>query len=189
MTIYKSDKLRNVVLVGHGGAGKTSVAEAMVFDTGAVNRLGRVDDGTSISDWDDEERRRGMSINTSLLPCEWQGHKLNVIDTPGYMDFIGEVISGVRVADAAVIVLDSVGGVEVGTEQAWYYADQRKLPRLAFVNKMERENVEYAGVVAQIASKFDVAAVPIQLPIGSQTDFRGVIDLLTQKAYLGEKGT
>ncbi len=188
MTIYKSDRLRNVVLLGHGGAGKTSLAEAMLFDTGAVNRLGRVDDGTSISDWDDEERRRQMSINTSLIPCEWQDHKLNIIDTPGYMDFVGEVISGVRVADAAVVVLDSVGGVEVGTEQVWHYADGRKLPRLAFVNKMERENVDYGRVVDQIAAKFGVVAVPINLPIGSQAEFKGVVDLLTRKAYLGEQG-
>jgi elongation factor G len=188
MAIYKSDELRNVVLLGHGGAGKTSLAEAMLFDTGAVNRLGRVDDGTSISDWDDEERRRQMSINTSLIPCEWQDHKLNIIDTPGYMDFVGEVISGVRVADAAVVVLDSVGGVEVGTEQVWHYADGRELPRLAFVNKMERENVDYGQVVDQITAKFGVVAVPINLPIGSQAEFKGVVDLLTQKAYLGEKG-
>jgi elongation factor G len=189
MTIYSSDKLRNVVLLGHGGAGKTSLVEAMLFDTGAVNRLGRVDDGTSISDWDDEERRRGMSINASLVPCEWQDHKLNMIDTPGYMDFVGEVIGGVHVADAAVVVLDSVGGVEVGTEQVWHYASQENLPRMAFVNKMERENVDYAGVVAQIASKFDVVAVPLHLPIGSQADFKGIVDLLAQKAYLGEKAT
>ncbi len=188
MTIYKSDRLRNVVLLGHGGAGKTSLAEAMLFDTGAVNRLGRVDDGTSISDWDDEERRRQMSINTSLIPCEWQDHKLNIIDTPGYMDFVGEVISGVRVADAAVVVLDSVGGVEVGTEQVWHYADGRKLPRLAFVNKMEREYVDYGRVVEQIAAKFGVVAVPINLPVGSQAEFKGVVDLLTRKAYLGEQG-
>jgi elongation factor G len=187
MTIYKSDRLRNVVLLGHGGSGKTSLAEAMLFDTGAVNRLGSVDDGTAVSDWDDEERRRKMSINASLIPCEWQGFKLNVLDTPGYMDFVGEVISAVRVADAALVVLDSVGGVEVGTEQVWHYADRHKLPRLAFVNKMERENVDYAGVVAQITAKFDAIAVPLQLPIGGQADFKGVVDLLTQKAYLGEK--
>ena len=189
MTIYKSDQLRNVVILGHGSTGKTSLVEAMLFNTGAVNRLGRVDDGTSVADWDDEERRRRMSINASLIPCEWQGHKLNVIDTPGYMDFIGEVISAVRVADAAVVVLDSMGGVEVGTEQVWHRADERKLPRLAFVNKMERENVRYASVVDQIAAKFGVAAVPLQLPLGSQAEFKGVVDLLTQKAYLGDKAT
>jgi elongation factor G len=189
MAIYGSDKLRNVALVGHGGSGKTSLAEALLFDTGAVNRLGRVDDGTSVSDWDEEERRRGMSINTSVIPCEWQGHKLNIIDTPGYMDFVGEIIGALRVADSVLVVLDSVGGVEVGTDQAWHYADAQSLPRVVFVNKMERENVDYAKVVDQISSKFGVIAVPVHLPIGSQADFAGVVDLLREKAYLGEKGT
>ncbi len=185
MTIYESGKLRNVALLGHGGSGKTSLAEAMLFNTGAVTRLGSVDDGTSISDWDDEERRRKMSISMSLMPCEFQSHKLNVMDTPGYMDFVGEVVSGVRVADAAVLVLDSIGGVEVGTEQVWHYARQQELPGLAFVNKMERENVDLDAVVAQIAAKFDVTAIPVQLPIGTQADLKGVVDLLSGKAYMG----
>jgi elongation factor G len=189
MTIFKSDKLRNIALLGHGGSGKTSLAEAMLFNTGAVNRLGKVDDGTSVSDWDEEERRRQMSINTSLMPCEYEGHKLNVLDTPGYMDFVGEVVSSTSVVESAVIVLDSTGGVEVGTEQVWYYASQRNLARLAFVNKMERENIDYGRVVDQVSAKFDVVAVPVQLPIGSQADFQGVVDLLTEKAYMGEKGT
>ena len=189
MTIYASDKLRNVVLLGHNGSGKTSLAEAMLYDTGGVNRLGRVDDGTSVSDYDEEERRRKMSINMSVVPCEWQGYKLNILDIPGYMDFTGEVIGGVHVVDSAVVVLDSVGGVEVGTEQVWHYADERKLPRLVFVNKMERENVDYGSVVAQISAKFDVTAVAVQLPIGSQADFGGVVDLVAQKAYMGEKAT
>jgi elongation factor G len=189
MAVYKSDQLRNVVLLGHGGSGKTSLADALLFDTGAVNRLGRVEEGTSVSDWDDEERRRKMSISAALIPCEFEGYKLNVIDTPGYMDFVGEVVSGIHVTDGAVIVLDSVGGVEVGTEQVWHYAEERKLPRLAFVNKIERENADYGPIMAQIAAKFDVAAVPIQLPIGSQAEFKGVVDLLTRKAYLGDKAT
>ncbi len=185
MTIYKSDKLRNIALLGHGGSGKTSVVDAMLFDTGVVNRLGRVDEGTSVSDWDEEERRRGMSINTAVIPCEWQGYKLNMMDTPGYMDFVGEVISALSVADGAVIVLDSVGGVEVGTEQVWLRVDERQIPRLVFVNKMERENVDYDAVVSQIATKFGVTAVPLQLPVGSQADFQGIVDVLTEKAYLG----
>ena len=189
MTIFKSEKLRNIALLGHGGSGKTSLAEAMLFNTGAVNRLGKVDDGTSVSDHDDEERRRQMSINTSLMPCEWEGHKLNVLDTPGYMDFVGEVVSATSVVESAVFVLDSTGGVEVGTEQVWHYASQRNLTRLAFVNKMERENVDYGRVVAQVGAKFDVLALPVQLPIGTQADFQGVVDLLTEKAYTGEKGT
>ncbi len=184
MAIYESDKLRNVALLGHGGSGKTSLVEAMLFNTGAANRLGRVDDGTSVSDWDEEERRRKMSINMALIPCEWQDHKLNMLDTPGYMDFVGEMISAIRVTDGVVVVLDSVGGVEVGTEQVWHYAGERNLPRLAFVNKMEREHVDYAGIVAQISAKFGVVGVPIQLPIYSdQEELKGVVDLMTQKAY------
>ncbi|MGC9336399.1 MAG: GTP-binding protein, partial [Anaerolineae bacterium] len=152
-------------------------------------RLGSVDEGTSVSDWDDEERRRRMSINASLIPCEWQNHKLNVIDTPGYMDFVGEVVGSVHVVDGVVVVLDSVGGVEVGTEQVWNSADERKLPRLIFVNKMERENVDLDAVVEQIRFKFDLVAIPVQLPIGKQENFQGVVDVLTQKAYIGEKAT
>jgi elongation factor G len=189
MTVYRSDKLRNVVLLGHLGAGKTSLVEAMLFDTGAVTRLGRVDDGTSVSDWDEEARRRRMSISMSLIPCEWQGNKLNLLDTPGYMDFVGEVVCAVQVADAAVVVVEGVGGVEVGTEQVWHRADARKLPRLVFVNKMERENADLARIVEQLTTKLGVAAVPIQLPIGTQAELRGVVDVLTGKAYLGEKAT
>lgn len=189
MVSIKSDQLRNVVLLGHGGTGKTSLADAMLFNSGAVTRLGRVDDGTSVADWDEEERRRKMSINISLLPCEFQGFKLNVIDTPGYMDFVGEVVSATHIADSAVIVVEAVSGVEVGTEQVWHYADHRKLPCLAFVNKMDRENANFDRVVAQIGARLNVRAVPIQLPIGSQADFKGVVDLLTLKAYLGDKAT
>ena len=189
MTVFKSDKLRNVALVGHSGSGKTSLVEAMVFDSGAVNRLGKVDEGTAVSDWDEEERRRRMSINLSMVPCEWQGYKLNMLDTPGYMDFVGEAISGLRVADGVIVVVDSVSGVEVGTEQMWQYADHYKLPRLVFVNKMERENADLAGVARQVAIRFGVAAVPIQLPVGSQANLQGIVDLLSHKAYLGEKGT
>jgi elongation factor G len=189
MTTFKTEQLRNVVLLGHNGSGKTSLAEAMLFDTGAVNRLGRVDDGTSVSDHDDEERRRKMSLNLSLIPCQIQNHKLNVLDTPGYMDFVGEVISAAHVADGAVFVLDSVGGVEVGTEQVWHYANEEELPRLAFVNKMERENVDLGSVMDQISTKFGVVAVPVQLPIGTQAAFSGVVDLVAQKAYMGAKAT
>ena len=185
MTIYTSDKIRNLALLGHSSAGKTSLVEAMLFDTGAVNRLGRVDDGTSVADWDDEERRRKMSINASLIPCEWQKHKLNVIDTPGYMDFVGEVISATSVVEGVVLVLDAVGGVEVGTEQVWHYAQEHKLAPLAFVNKMERDNADYEAVVAQLSAKLGVTGVPVLLPIGSQADFKGVVDLIAEKAYLG----
>ncbi len=188
MAKYTIEQLRNVALLGHGSSGKTSLSEAMLYDSGAINRMGRVEDGTTVSDWDPEERQRKLSVNTSILPCEWQGYKLNVLDTPGYMDFIGEVVSAVRVADAAVVVLDAVSGVEVGTEAVWGYADERKLPRLAFVNKMDRENASFDNVIAQLREAFSGNIVPLQLPIGAEANFQGVVDLVERKAYLGTGG-
>jgi len=181
-------RLRNVVLVSHGGAGKTSLSEAMLFDSGAINRLGRVDEGTTVSDYDAEEVRRKFSVNTSILPCEWDGHKLNVLDTPGYMDFLGEVKAAIRVADGAVVVVEAAAGVEVGTELDWTYLDEQKLPRLVFVNKMERENANWQQTLDQLRAKFDSTFVPVQVPIGAQSSFAGYVDLITMKAYLGTEG-
>lgn len=188
MAKYTGEQLRNVALLGHGSSGKTSLAEAILFNSGGTSRLGRVEDGTTVSDWDPEEQRRRISINMSILPSEWQGYKLNILDTPGYMDFIGEVISAVRVADGAVIVLDAVSGVEVGTEAVWGYANERALPRLAFVNKMDRENASFDGVIKQLREAFAGNIVPLQLPIGAEANFRGVVDLVERKAYLGSSG-
>ena len=185
MAKYAVEQLRNVVLLGHGSSGKTSLAEAMLYDCGGTSRLGRVEDGSTVSDWDPEEQRRRISVNTSIVPCEWQGYKLNVLDTPGYMDFVGEVIGAVRVADAAVVVLDAVAGVEVGTETVWGYASERKLPRLIFVNKIDRENASFEGAIAKAREAFEGTIVPLQLPIGSESNFKGVVDLVTQRAYLG----
>lgn len=183
-----SGRLRNVVLVSHGGAGKTSLSEAMLFNTGAINRLGRVDEGNTVSDYDPEEVRRKFSVNTSILPCEWAEHKLNVLDTPGYMDFLGEVKAAIRVADGAVVVVEAAAGVEVGTELDWTYLDELSLPRLVFVNKMERENANWQQAIDQLREKFDATFVPIQLPIGAQSSFAGHVDLITMKAYMGPEG-
>lgn len=188
MQDYAVGRLRNVVLLSHGGAGKTSLAEAMLYDSGAVNRLGRVDEGTTVSDFDAEEVRRRFSVNTSVLPCEWSEHKINVLDTPGYMDFIGEVTAATRIADGAVVLVEAAAGVEVGTELDWNYLNERGLPRLVFVNKMERENADWNQVLSQLRDKFDMTFVPIQLPIGSQALFRGFVDLVSLKAYLGDEG-
>lgn len=188
MTIYKTERIRNVVLLSHGGAGKTSLGEAMLFDSGAINRLGRVDDGNTVSDYDPEEIRRKISVQMALLPFEWNGTKVNVLDVPGYMDFVGDILSGIQAADAAVILVDAVAGVEVGTELVWNHADRRQLPRLVFINKMDRENADFDRALASLRTTFDAHFVPLQLPIGEQTDFRGVVDLVTMKAYLGEKG-
>ncbi len=185
---YNTNQLRNVALIAHSGAGKTSLAEAMIYDTGAISRLGRVDEGNTVSDYDTEEVRRGISINTSLVPCEWHEHKLNVLDTPGYLEFMGEVKSAIRVAEGVVVALDAVSGVEVGTELVWRFADERELPRIVFVNKMDRDNANFQRALDSLKEKFEGNIVPIQLPVGSQSDFRGVIDLIEMKAYLDPKG-
>jgi len=184
---YKTEQLRNVALIAHGSAGKTSLAEAMIFDTGATSRLGKVEDGTTVSDYDTEEIRRKISLSTSIVPCEWNGHKINVLDTPGYIDFVGEVKGAVRVADGAVVVLDAVSGVEVGTELVWSFADEQNLPRLVFVNKMDRENADFTRTLEQLGQKFEGNMIPVQLPVGSESQFKGVVDLVSMKAHLGDK--
>ncbi|MDI6857815.1 MAG: elongation factor G [Dehalococcoidia bacterium] len=187
MKEYRTEDIRNIALVGHGGTGKTSFAEAALFVSGAISRIGRVEDGTTTSDYDPDEAKRKISINLSLLPCEWKGKKLNLIDTPGYADFVGEVKAGLRAADAALLVVDASSGVEVGTEMSWSYIDERDLPRLILVNRMDRENADFFQALNQIQSFFGKQCVPLQLPIGRQSSFEGVVDLLTRKSYSGEK--
>jgi elongation factor G len=182
---YSAEAIRNVVLAGHQGTGKTSLAEAMLFDTGAIDRMGRVDEGTAKTDFDPDEARRHISINLALAPVEWQGHKVNVIDTPGYLDFIGEVGSGMRVADAAVLLVSGPSGVEVGTEAAWELATERNLPKLIFVNKMDRENADFSRVMESIRQTLGNRCVPIQVPVGQERGFSGVVDVLHQVAYTG----
>jgi elongation factor G len=188
MKEYATADIRNVALIGHGSTGKTSLSEAMLFSAKAINRLGRVDDGTTTSDFDPDEIRRSFSVNLSVLPYEWQGTKLNILDTPGYADFVGEVKCGVRAADAAVIVVCAASGVQVGTEYAWTYADEQNLPRLVFINRMDRENADFHQTLSQLQGMYGQKCVAFQLPAGAQADFRGVVDLLTMKAYMGEKG-
>jgi len=185
MKAYKTERLRNVGLFSHGGAGKTSLSEAALYDSGAINRLGRVDDGTTTSDYDPDEISRHISVQLSILPVEWRDHKLNILDTPGYADFVGEVKEAIRVVDSAVIVLDAVAGVEVGTEAAWKYADEQGIPRLLFVNKMDRENADYFRFVDQARERFGSSITPIQIPIGAQDSFAGVVDLVKMRAYTG----
>ncbi len=188
MKDYKTENIRNLVLMGHGGSGKTSLGEAMLFNSGATTRMGTVNDGTTISDFDDEEIRRHISLMTALLPIEWAGHKLNVLDSPGYTDFAGEVKGAARVADCALILVDSVAGVEVGTELAWSYADEYKTPRIAVIAKMDRENANFQTTLDSLSQSFSANLVPLQLPIGSQADFEGIVDLVTMKARRGAKG-
>ena len=187
MKDFKTEDIRNVALVGHGSTGKTSLAEAMLFSSGAVGRLGRVDEGTTVSDFDPDENKRKISINLSLLPCEWKGKKLNIIDTPGYADFVGEMKTGLRAADAAIVVVCAASGVEVGTEHSWAFADERSLPRMVVVNRMDRENADFFQTLSRLQSFFGKKCAPLQLPIGAQSSFEGVVDLLTLKSFRGEK--
>jgi elongation factor G len=187
MKKYQTEQLRNVSLISHSGAGKTSLAEAMLYDTGAITRLGRVEERTTVSDYDPEEQERQMSVNTSVIPCEVAGCKINVLDTPGYMDFVGEVKGALRVSDSTIVVICAASGVEVGTEMCWQYADQLNLPRIIFINKLDRENASFQRVIDQVRAKFEKRVIPLQLPIGAETAFKGIIDLVSMKAYLEDK--
>ena len=189
MKEYRTEAIRNVALVSHGGAGKTMLAEAFLYHAGATTRMGKVEDGTTVSDFDDEEVRRGISLYTTVLPVEYKDTKINFLDTPGFLDFIGEVISAMRVADSALVIIDSVAGVEVGTEITWQYCDRFNMPRMAVINKMERENANFQQALSSLESFSSIRVIPVQLPWGEKTGFQGVIDLLTMKAYKGEGKT
>ncbi len=185
MKQYGLDSIRNLCLLSHAGAGKSSLAEAILFTAKAINRLGKVDDGATTSDYDPDEVKRQISLNLTMLPAEWQETKINLIDTPGYADFVGEVRAALRVSEGAVIAICAASGVEVGTEQVWAYCQEASLPRLIFVNKMDRENADFYRTVGEIQAKFGPRCVPLYLPIGAQSDFQGIVDLLAMKAYTG----
>ncbi|MGB4565072.1 MAG: GTP-binding protein, partial [Dethiobacteria bacterium] len=182
MKKYPTDAIRNVALVSHGGAGKTSLTEALLFSTGAINRLGSIEAGNTTTDYDPDEIKRQVTINAALAPLEWGGAKINIIDTPGYFDFIGDTLSSLRVADSVAVVVCAVSGVEVGTEKVWSYADEFNLPRLVFINKIDRENANFKGTVEQLQKFFGHTVVPVQLPLGQEAQFEGVVDLVEMKA-------
>jgi elongation factor G len=188
MKDYHTEQLRNVVLMGHGSSGKTTLAEALLYSSGAINRMGSVEDGTTVSDYDEEERRRHISLNLALVPVEWQGHKVNVLDTPGYTDFMGEVKSAVRVADAALVVVDAVSGIEVGTELVWKFAEEESLPRMVVINKINRENVDLDRTLEALGNRFGENFVLTHLPIGTAEESTGVVDLVNMQALMGAEG-
>jgi elongation factor G len=188
MKEYATEKLRNVALLGHGSSGKTTFAEALLFAAGGSTRMGKVEDGSTVSDYDDEEKRRKQSINLSVVPVEWKDYKINLLDTPGYADFYGEVKSAVRVADLGLIFVDAVSGVEVGTELAMQAVDEAKIPRAVLVSRMDRENSNFAAVIEQLHEAFHQDIVPLMLPVGSQSHFEGVIDLVSRRFLKGPKG-
>jgi elongation factor G len=184
MKEYTSDSLRNVVFVGHQSAGKTSLVEALLHNTGAITRLGKIEEKNTVSDWDEEERERGLSLSTSLVPVEFNDHKINILDTPGYTDFQGEVKSAIRVADSVVVVVDAVSGVEVGTMLAWEYAEAYQQPIIVTINKLDRENSNFERTLNNLKESFpDYKFIPVMIPVGAEANFKGVINLLTMKAY------
>lgn len=189
MASYTADHIRNVALISHGGAGKTSLAEAMLFLAGVTKRWGKVDDGNSILDHEPEEIDRQMSISSAVAPCPWKGARINIVDTPGYFDFVGEVVAALRVVETALVLVDASAGVEVGTELVWRHAQARDLARVIVVNKMDRENADFSATLTAVKTAFGDEARPVQLPIGQADSFRGFVDLISEKAYLyGDKG-
>ena len=186
MKEYPTASIRNVALVSHSGAGKTMLVEAFLHFTGATTRLGKIEDGTTVADFEDEEIRRGISLSTSIIPVEYQDVKINFLDTPGYADFVGEVISALRVVDGALVIIDSVSGAEVGTEIAWQYCDHFKIPRFVVINKMNRDNANFNKALDTVRQVTDARLLRLQFPWGEKADFKGVIDLLRMKAFSGD---
>jgi len=184
---YSTGNIRNVVLVSHSGAGKTSLLENALFATGAITRIGKVEDGSTTSDFEPEEIKRKVSINATLIPIEWQDFKINFIDTPGYFDFVGEEYSAMAVADSAILVVDAVGGVEVGTEKNWSLLCAKEKPRMVVVNRLDRENADFYRTLESLRDKFGVSVIPVQIPIGAEGNLQGVIDLVDLKAVYYSK--
>ncbi len=184
MKRYRTEDIRNVALVAHSGAGKTSLGDAVLFIAKAIDRMGRVDEGTSTLDYEPDEIKRKITISTTVAHCEWQNTKINLVDTPGYADFIGDVKSGLRVVESAIVAVCATAGVEVGTENVWQFADERALPRMVVITKLDRENAAFYKTIDAVRNTFGTKCAVIQLPIGSQDSFRGVVDLISMKAYV-----
>jgi elongation factor G len=182
------DRIRNVALISHGGAGKTSLAEAMLFDAGAITRLGTVEAGTTTLDWDPDEHRRTQSINLAVASLEHEGTRITIVDTPGYADFQADVVEALAAVDAAIVVVDASAGVEVGTEEVWRLAEERRLPRMIFINKMDRENANYDATLDALKARFGAKIAPVYLPIGSADSFRGYVDVIEEHANVYEGG-
>ncbi len=182
MKTFSTAKIRNVALIGHSGSGKTTLAEALLFTAGAISRVGRVEDGNTVCDFDPESARRHLSISLALAPLEFDGHKINVIDTPGYADFVTDVAAALRVADLAVFVVSAVDGVEVQTEMGWRLAEELGIPRIVFVNKLDRERASFERTLDDLKARFGAGIAPLELPIGAEAGFRGVVDLLSDTA-------
>ena len=189
MNTYKSEDIRNVAILGHGGCGKTTLIEATAFANGIISRMGRVEDGTTISDYDKEEIKRGFSISTSLIPIEYNGIKYNFLDTPGYFDFVGEVEEALDAADAAIIVVNAKSGVEVGTIKAWEICEKKKLPRMFFVTAMDDANANFANVVEQLKENFGTKIAPFHTPFFENEKFVGFVNVVKMGGRKFTKGS
>ena len=183
MKVYAGNEIRNVAVVGHGNSGKTSLVAGALFASGATTRLTRADEGNTLTDFDEEEVQRQITISTALALVEWKKHKLNLLDTPGFNMFINDTKASMVAADAALVMVDGVAGVEVQTEKVWGFAEEFEMPRVLVVNKMRRERADFDRAMESIHESFGRTAVPVQLPLGKEHDFHGVIDLITMKAY------
>src|SRR5579862_935926 len=188
MKVYDAVNLRNVALIGHSGAGKTQLASAVLADAGMINRFGKVDDGTTVTDFDEEEIARKHTLSASLAYTEWNRHKINIIDTPGMGNFLSDAQAALRVADAALVVVDAVGGVMVQTEQVWATAEELELPRMVVINRLDRDRASLDRTLQSLRDVCNRTVIPIQLPIGEEKGFRGVVDLVARKAYASQGG-
>ena len=192
MKTYETANIRNIAIVGHGGSGKTSLASAMLFDAGAVNRLAKVEEGNTVTDFDEDEIERQISLSTALAYCEWNKTKINILDTPGYGNFINEARAALHVSDAALVTVCAVAGVEVQTEKVWEFAQEFSLPRFLVLNRLDRDRASFQRSLASIQESFGRTAIPVQLPLGAEKDFRGIVDLIRMKALVwkgDEKGS
>lgn len=189
MKEYKVENVRSIGLIGHGGTGKTSLAEAILFNCKETDRIGKIEDGTTILDYDPEEKKRHVSISTAIAPAEWNGNRLYVVDTPGYFDFVGEQIEGLKAVDCALITVCGVSGLQVGTEKAWGFVNKFKKPRAFFINRLDRENSNFEKAYDAIKNKFGISVVPVQVPIGKEAGFKGVVDIIEMKAYVVDPKT
>jgi elongation factor G len=187
--VFPPEKIRNIALVGHSGSGKTTLAEALLFRAGAIDRIGTVEAGNTVTDYDPEEHERGTTITMALAPFEWRGYKINMIDTPGYADYAGELHAALRVTDLAIFVIDAVEGVEVQTEYAWRITERLNTPRMIFVNKLDKERSSFDATLAQLRERFGAGIAPIELPIGREEAFHGIADLFRDKAYIYDSGS
>ncbi|HAH68661.1 MAG TPA: elongation factor G, partial [Synergistaceae bacterium] len=184
MGTRKPEDIRSIALISHGGAGKTSLNEAFLYDAGLISRMGRIEDKNTVSDFDSEEQKRGISISTSLATVPYKNKTIYVLDTPGFADFVGEQRCAMRVSDGALVLVNATAGVEVQTQSVWAFAENFETPAIFFISKLDRENADFDSVVSDIQENISDRAVPLYLPIGSELNFKGLVNVLTGKSYM-----